>query len=220
MADYRDAINKVLDHEKGFVNHPLDKGGATNWGVTIKTYNQYMTDKTKKPYQATIDEIRNMPIGNALIIYKTLYWDKMQGDKIKKFSIATAIFDQAINRGVSSAVKQAQTVLKEKFAYPSISVDGIVGPQTITALNTVDEKKFLDSYLQDSISFYNKLVQNNPSQSVFLKGWLNRVESLRSYVVAQIGTINASTVGISVGAVLILGIGSYLFLKYGLTKTA
>lgn len=220
MPDYRDAINKVLEHERGFVHHPNDRGGPTNWGVTQSTYDQYMTSVTGKPYRSTIEEIKKMPIGNALTIYKTLYWDKMQGDKIRKYSIATAIFDQAINRGVSSAVKQAQKVLKEKFSYPTISVDGVVGPQTLTALNTVDEKKFLDNYLQESISFYNKIVQNNPTQSVFLRGWLNRVESLRNYVVAQIGTINSTTVGIGIGAILLLGIGSYLFYKYGMTRTA
>lgn len=212
MPDYRDAIKKVLQHEGGFVNHPNDRGGPTNWGVTLKTYNEYMTKVTGRPYQATIDEIKNMPMGNALLIYKTLYWDKIQGDKIRKYSMATAIFDQAINRGHIAAVKQAQRVLKT-FNFP-LAEDGVMGASTITALNTVDEAKFLNSYLQESILAYNKIVQNNPSQSVFLKGWLKRVESLRSYVSQNIGKINATTVGIGVGVILALGIGSYFIYQY------
>ena len=214
MPDYRDAIKKVLQHEGGFINHPNDRGGPTNWGVTQKTFNEYMSKVTGRPYQSTLDEIKSMPIGNAILIYKSLYWDKMAGDKIKKYAIAAAIFDQAINRGTSSAVKQAQRVLKTSFNYPSIAEDGVMGAGTITALNTVDEAKFLNSYLQESILTYKKIVQNNPTQSVFLNGWLKRVESLRSYVSQNIGKINATTVGIGVGVILALGIGSYFIYKF------
>lgn len=213
MPDYRDAIKKVLQHEGGFVNNPNDKGGPTNWGVTQKTYNEYMTKLSGRPYQSTIDEIKSMPIGNAINIYKALYWDKMSGDKIKKYAIAAAIFDQAINRGTSAAVKQAQRVLKANFNYPSIAEDGVMGAGTITALNTIDEAKFLNSYLQESILAYKKIVQNNPTQTVFLNGWLKRVESLRSYVSQNIGKINATTVGIGVGVILALGLGSYFIYK-------
>jgi lysozyme family protein len=214
MPDYRDAIKKVLQHEGGYVNNPADRGGPTNWGVTQKTFNQYMSSVTGKPYQSTIDEIKKMPIGNAITIYKSLYWDKMSGDKIRKYAVAAAIFDQAINRGTVAAVKQAQRVLKNNFNYPSIAEDGVMGAATITALNTIDEAKFLNSYLQESILAYNKIVQNNPSQSVFLNGWLKRVESLRSYVSQNIGAINATTVGIGIGVILFLGLGSYFIYKY------
>lgn len=217
--DYRDAIKKVLEHEGGYVNHPADRGGPTNWGVTQKTYDLYMSQITGRPYQSTIDEIKAMPIGNAISIYKALYWDKLSGDKIKKYSVAAAIFDQAINRGVSAAVKQAQKVLTNTFKIPGIAQDGVMGNMTLTALNTVDEAKFLSSYLQESILAYQKIVQNNPSQSVFLNGWLKRVESLRSYVTQNLGQINATTVGLGVGVILALGIGSYFIYKYVQTKS-
>jgi lysozyme family protein len=222
MPDYRDAITKVLQHEGGYVNNPKDRGKRTNYGVTQAVYEQFIgrkligsdTDAPKgQPMEEAESVMRNMPIGNAIAVYKQLYWDKIQGDKIRKYSIAAAIFDQSINRGNVAAVKQAQRVLKNVFNYP-LAEDGVVGSATITALNTVDEAKFLNSYLQESILAYNKIVQNNPTQSVFLNGWLKRVESLRSYVSQNIGKINATTVGIGVGVVLALGVGSYFLYKY------
>ena len=30
-------IDRLLEREGGFVNHPADRGGATNWGVTQGT---------------------------------------------------------------------------------------------------------------------------------------------------------------------------------------
>jgi len=206
-VNYKDAINKVLEHEGGFVNNPLDKGGATNWGVTQETYNNYMTYITGKPYVSTVAEIQAMPLDTAIKIYKLFYWDVIWGDKIKKYSVAAAIFDQAINRGPDAALKQAQRVL-------GITQDGLMGNNTLTALNnatatTDSEAKFLSSYLQESILAYNTIVKNNPSQSVFLNGWLKRVESLRSYVNSYIGSINATTVGIGLGVVILLA-GSFL----------
>ena len=225
MPDYRDAIKKVLQHEGGYVNNPKDRGRRTNLGVTQAVYEQFIGRKLKgsdtdapkgQPMEEAESVMRNMPIGNAIAIYKQNYWDKIQGDKIKKFAIATAIFDQAINRGNSAAIKQAQRILIRDFNYgkQGIVEDGIMGNLTINALNMVDEAKFLNSYLQESILAYNKIVQNNPTQSVFLNGWLKRVESLRSYVTQNIGKINATTVGIGVGVVLLLGVGGYFLYKF------
>jgi lysozyme family protein len=222
MPDYRDAIKKVLQHEGGYVNNPKDLGKRTNYGVTQAVYEQYIGRKLKgsdtdavkgKPMEEAESVMRSMPIGNAIAIYKQLYWDKVQGDKIRKYAIAAAIFDQAINRGHVAAAKQAQRVLKNVFNY-SLVEDGIIGASSIAALNSVDEAKFLNSYLQESILAYNKIVQNNPTQSVFLNGWLKRVESLRSYVSQNIGKINATTVGIGVGVVIAFGVGSYFLYKY------
>jgi lysozyme family protein len=218
MPDYRDAIKKVLEHEGGYIFHEADRGSHTNFGVTIGTYNQYMTAKTGKPYSATVDEIKNMSPTVAIDIYKKLYWDKIQGDKIRKYTVALAIFDQAINRGVSSAVKQAQRVVKklDPMGFAKITEDGVMGPNTLAALNSIAEKPFIDNYLSESKLFYQNIVQRNPSQSVFLTGWLNRITSLSNELTKKIGSINSTTVGIGIGVVVMVGLGSYLLWKYGM----
>ena len=35
-------LELVLEHEGGFVDHPKDPGGATNKGVTLKTYKEFL----------------------------------------------------------------------------------------------------------------------------------------------------------------------------------
>lgn len=219
MPDYRDAIKKVLEHEGGWVFHEADRGGPTNYGVTLNTYNQYMSAKTGKPYSASIDEMKKMPLDIAIDIYKKLYWDKVQGDKITRYTVALAIFDQAINRGPASAVKQAQRVVKklDPFGFAKISEDGVMGPATLTALNSIAEKPFIDSYLAESKQFYQNLVQKNPSQQVFLTGWLNRIASLDFELAKTIGLKNSTAVKIGNGVILILGVtGGYLIWKYAI----
>jgi hypothetical protein len=57
-------------------------------------------------------------------------------------------------------------------------------------------------------------VANNPSQSVFLNGWLKRVESLKSYAANLFGSINATTVGIGVVAVVGASVLGYIIYQY------
>ena len=195
MANFTKAVEKVLEHEGGYVDHPLDRGGATNWGITQKTYESWVGRSVSK------DEIKTMPRGNAIAIYKDLYWDKVMGDQIKDIAVAFVLFDQAVNRGVTSATKQAQQVLG---IYP----DGKLGPNTLERINNYDSKKFLEDYLQKSEDFYKNIVERNPSQVVFLKGWLNRVESLRDYAFS-----NITTVGISIGVIAAIAAGTYILMN-------
>ena len=45
MADINLLVPTILKWEGGYVNDPLDNGGATNMGVTIATWRQVGYDK-------------------------------------------------------------------------------------------------------------------------------------------------------------------------------
>lgn len=199
MPTWRDAVTKVLEHEGGFVNHPNDRGGATNWGITIGTYSSWLGR------QATIDEVRNMPKETALAIYKKNYWDKVWGDQIKYYSVASTLFDQAVNRGPASAIKQAQKIV-------GVTQDGGMGPKTLEAINKMPDSQFLPQYLSASASFYNNLVARDPSQGVFLNGWLARIQSLQAYAYSYLGTTQGKVVA-SVGLIAVLGVTGYVLWK-------
>ena len=40
--NFEKALELVLHHEGGYVDHPKDPGGATNYGVTKKVYERYL----------------------------------------------------------------------------------------------------------------------------------------------------------------------------------
>lgn len=182
---YLTAINQVLKHEGGFVNHPDDKGGPTNFGITKKVYEAF------KGRSVSLDEIKKMPIADAIAIYKKNYWDEIKGDSITRYSIAFALFDQAVNRGNKASIKSAQRALNLKD-------DGILGPKTLEALNKIDEKKFIKDFGNDSLAEYERIskIGNNYK---FLTGWQNRIDSLTEYALA-----NASTIAISSGLIFFL----------------
>jgi lysozyme family protein len=205
MSKFDIAVIKVLEHEGGYVDHPLDTGGATNFGITQRVYEQFLGRSVTK------NEIRFMPINHAHQIYKDKYWNKVSGDKIKYYSIAFALFDNAVNRGPHRAINQARNILGQA-SIPFTEEGAYMPDDTLSLLNQADEMTFLNAFFDASEAAYRAIVRNNPSQEVFLKGWLKRVSDNRDYTGVNSGILNATSIGIGV-AILALGIASFFLYR-------
>lgn len=165
MAKFSEYAPKLLRFEGGFVNHPNDLGHATNMGVTIQTYRDYCgQDKT-------IKDLQNMSYGTWQNIMKDMYWDRCKADEIENQYVAEIIADWCVNSGVSG-IKKAQEVLGCK-------PDGIVGPITLSLINTSDAESLFERLWNARKQFYYNIVKRNPSQKVFLNGWMNRLNSFK-----------------------------------------
>lgn len=169
MADFEKAIKLIFRHEGGYVNHPSDPGGETNLGVTDRLDGK-VDGKIDINGDGTGDvKVKDLKIDEAKKIYKRVFWDRMQGDKIHSQAIAEILFDGHVNMG-SKALKLMQEVL-------NIKVDGVFGDVTINAINNSNEKILFILFKQKRIDFYIRLVEMKPTMKVFLKGWLNRIRS-------------------------------------------
>ena len=80
MASFDAFFPTLLKHEGGFVDDPVDRGGATNKGITMKTFQtcarQYLNT------DPTLDNLKALTDAQAAKIYKSMYWDKVRGDDI------------------------------------------------------------------------------------------------------------------------------------------
>ena len=61
-------------------------------------------------------------------------------------------------------------------------VDGQFGPGTARAVAGCEPRSALAAYCDAREAFYRRFVVANPKLKVFLKGWLNRLNSLRKEV--------------------------------------
>ena len=59
-----------------------------------------------------------------------------------------------------------------------MTADGIVGPKTITALN--NDKEVKTKVYNARKAYFEAIVKKNPSQKKWLKGWMNRLNSVYS----------------------------------------
>lgn len=166
MGCFNDFLKKVLKLEGGYVNHPNDKGGCTNKGVTINTFREIYGENMN------CSDLKNITDEQLEFIYKKNYWDPCWGDNINCPKIAQIIVDWAVNSGVKTAIKNVQKIV-------GTTPDGIMGPKTIEAINKYPVKELFNELKKNRQIFYENIVEKNPSQKVFLNGWLNRLNEYK-----------------------------------------
>ena len=99
--------------------------------------------------------------------YKEAYWDRMRLDEIESQIKANEMFIFGVNVGVKPAVRVAQQLV-------GVVNDGIVGDQTIAAINRYDEERFDKQFDRAELEYYNKLIEKNPRLKIYANGWRNR----------------------------------------------
>ena len=168
-----DRFEKIFDYllkvEGGYSNDKYDAGGKTKYGIIE-------VEARKYGYKG---HMRDMPLSIARDIYNKKYYRRNGLDTLKSDKIALSVCDFIVNSG-SWGAKKAQAALNELGF--DLRVDGILGKKSLSALNEVDETKFLEKYHDLQRRFYKAIVASKPSQKVFLKGWLNRVDRKEKYL--------------------------------------
>lgn len=207
MADFNQAYQIVKRWEGGYTDNPNDRGNynsrgelvGTNFGIAAFVYE----DVIGRP--PTASDMRNITQGEAAAIFRTRFWDRIKADLIFDQSVANIFFDGAVNHGTSRGTKLLQEVL-------GITQDGIVGPQTLNAINMGDSRQIFNAYQNRRRDFYDELIDVNPRFEVFRDGWRNRINSF-NYVPGvsppivtnpSTGTNNAATIAVVVGIITLL----------------
>jgi lysozyme family protein len=179
MTDIEELIEEVIEREGGYVNHPADRGGATNWGITEGVARR----------SGFTGEMRALPKSDAVAIYKRLYWLAPRFDAVadRAPKLAAEMFDTGINMGTGTAAAFLQRALnalnREGKDYPDLKVDRHIGPATLAALDAFLEKRGRagESVLLKAVealqgAHYLNIAEARPSQEAFVYGWLaNRI---------------------------------------------
>lgn len=161
MASFDRPFNHIIITEGGYVDHPLDRGGPTKYGITLGAYEGYMQRNVSAA------EIKKLTIEDARKFYLAVYWRPLRLEEFPD-RLALCLFDQAVNRGAFSAVAALQHVIEA-------SADGMVGPETLSKVRALNEDLVLWAFLSEALRSYARIVQRMPSQAVFVQGWTNRV---------------------------------------------
>ena len=172
-ARFEYALRFVLKWEGGPVDHPADPGGRTNYGVTQAVYDNYRNTRglpRRDVFVIDSDEVRD--------IYLNGYW-RPAGCGMLPEPLDVIQFDTAVQRGNVKAKKMLQAAL-------GVDPDGIIGPATMQALHEEIAAGTIESvaqvYIDMRADHYRRRVAENASQSVFLKGWMNRLGDLERVI--------------------------------------
>jgi lysozyme family protein len=172
-------IDDLLKREGGYVNHPADRGGPTNWGITEQVARAF-------GYHG---EMEQMPRSVAKQIYVERYWRSPGFDQVNEHSAAVAeeLLDTGVNMGPAVAGRFLQRALNvlnlESKTYPDVAVDGAIGRMTIAALRAYLAHRGKDGHVVLCRALnclqgarYIEIAEGRASQEAFVHGWfLHRV---------------------------------------------
>lgn len=157
----------VLEREGGFVDDPVDRGGATNHGITQATYDEWCVTKGM-PHPSPVRDI--LP-DEVEAIYRAQYWEPVRAHLVLE-PLDLVLFDTAVQHGVKQAVKLLQRAV-------GVDVDGAFGPATLYAVTNRPATLVAYNVMEERRKFYARIIENNPTQAKFEKGWDNRMTALR-----------------------------------------
>jgi lysozyme family protein len=169
-------IDGILDREGGYVNHPSDPGGATNWGITqrVAKANGYH------------GHMRDLPKATARDIYRREYIEKPGFLGICEIDpvVAEEVIDSGVNAGQGRAAKWYQTALnlfnRRGKDYADILVDGDIGRGTLAAHRALIAKRgakdardmMIDALDGLQFGHYASLSSDNSKFEDFMPGWV------------------------------------------------
>jgi lysozyme family protein len=159
--NFNEALEAILHHEGGFVNHPKDPGGMTNLGVTKRVWEEWVGHEVDEKAMRALTPETVGPM------YKAKYWDKIKGDELPT-GVDYAVFDAAINSGPGRAAKWLQSVVG---AVP----DGAIGAGTLGKVAAMDAEDIVEKYQETRLAF----MQSLPTWDTFGKGWGRRVTEVK-----------------------------------------
>lgn len=146
------ALRRLLGHEGGFVDHPKDPGGATNYGITQRVARA----------RGYTGGMRDLPLSVAISIYRSDYWEPIKADQLPDH-LRFHVFDAAVNSGPGQAVRW----LQQAAGFSTQQQDGIIGPRTLSAASMISPAK----YSAIRLRFMTEL----STWATFGKGWARRI---------------------------------------------
>lgn len=164
----------VKQWEGGFVNHPRDKGGATNMGITIGTLAKH------RGTEVTVEDVRTLSRAEADAIFRKSYYTANRCGEMPE-RMAMVVYNAAVLSGPKRSIGFVQrgfNALGMTADGKPLDVDGILGPITMTAIRKTDPTVLAEAFMDQQEAYLRGL----DDFDVFGTGWLNRMADLREFV--------------------------------------
>lgn len=180
-ASFIQAMETVFEHEGGFVDDPVDPGGATNFGVSLRFLvsigeldlddDGIMDGDFNYDGKVDVQDIKDMDREDAMKLYHLHWWDKYGYGDLPA-GIAVKVFDLAVNMGAKQAHKLLQRACRATGA--NLTEDGIIGPQTRFVIQGLDQWGLMTALRSEAAGFYRVLIAQKPHFEKYRNGWLRR----------------------------------------------
>lgn len=198
MASFSKSQRIVGLNEGGYQNDPRDSGNyyqgiliGTNWGISAPVLASYLGRTPSK------SDMVNLPRSTAEKIFKINFWLKNKFDKLKNQSLATLIYDGAVNHGTNGMrflVERALKTVKRPMSYYEVFTE-----KGIKHLNGINQRRLFDAVKKARLDKYR-----SSKQTHYINGWVKRVNRINYYSGNSFSEIWKYTALLVLGVALIL----------------
>ena len=176
MAQFHDALNFVLKNEGGIADDPNDNGKTTNKGISLRFLRTLSEEKLRKYgifETPTSDTVLGLSDDQIIKIYEGEFWDDAPFEKIQGQLLCNRVFDMCVNSGLGTGIKCLQLALKPLLK-DEIKVDGILGKETLNAVNSNPESWIITAFRNERAREYKEICESHPEKKRYLNDWLTR----------------------------------------------
>lgn len=186
MRSVDELVADIIRREGGFNDIKEDRGGSTQYGVSLR-YARGIGLDLDHDGDVDTDDIRLVTPQVAAQLYKDDFMHKPGIDRLPG-ELHAQLVDCAVNHGPPRAVKFLQHVLVQAGFLPEIGDngraqdDGVIGRKTVAAAEQAQAQMgpFLtNAIVEERLGFFDWIVSRRPDQVKFLKGWRNRANEFR-----------------------------------------
>jgi len=176
MVKFQPAFNFMLPREGGhtFTNDGDDPGGATKWGISLRTLakiNDLRFD-IDRDGDIDIDDVKSLSRGDAYDFYYRYFFKNTNYNHIVSQTVINKLFDTAVNMGASQATRCMQRAVRATGAY--LVSDGKFGPKSLKAINKADPKQLLIAFRSEQAAVYRIIIARKPMLAKYKRGWYRR----------------------------------------------
>jgi lysozyme family protein len=158
QGNFKECLDLVLKSEGGYINHPSDPGGRTNFGVTQRVWEEYTG------HEADEKIMRGLTPEKVAPLYEQRYWRPCYGEILPK-GLDFLCFSFGVNAGSGRAVKLLQQSL-------GLVSDGIIGPRVMQKLRESNIADVIKGFSESRREYYKSL----KTFPIFGKGWIARTD--------------------------------------------
>lgn len=170
------AVDVVLKHEGGFVDHKADPGGATNFGISLR-YARTLGSLLDLDGDGDVDkdDIIKVTPDKAKIVYRDWFWRDVRGDELPA-GLDLTVFDYAVNSGAGRAIRALQQAA-------GVQPDGVFGPATMRAVLAADTRDLINKINDGRLEFLKRL----KTWPTFGRGWTARINDVHNRSLELVG---------------------------------
>lgn len=163
-------IEEIIEREGGYSDREADKGGPTNWGVTLTTLRQVRNNPN-----LTEEDVKRLTKDDARIIYREEYIKVPRFDLIADDRLRAQMIDFGVNSRPSRSTRYVQRIV-------GVKEDGHLGPITNAAIRRMGYSKVNNLLAIQRILHLARIVRDDRkippgTQAENINGWCIRATS-------------------------------------------